>query len=316
VARLGPYDLIDRFAIGGVAEIYRAKDTRNGDVVIIKRMRPDRPFDPELHAGFLREMQVALKAQHKNLIRGYELGTFNNVDYGVLEYVDGQDLESIIERVRRQKIQIPLGFATFIVHEILEGLEFAHALTDPRGAPLGLVHRDLAPKNIFVRYDGAVRVADFGLSLATLQEAADEIVGTPGYLAPEQARGERLDARCDVFAVGCILYDLVVGQRAFDYAGLEDTQMLKMHALAKRRATPSNVPEQLRGVIDKALALHRADRFANAAEMRSALGRTEHPPDHVHTPLGIATVVRRLFDAEFHASRLPGTPLTFLSGRS
>jgi serine/threonine-protein kinase len=316
VARLGPYDLIDRFAIGGVAEIYRAKDTRNGDIVIIKRMRPDRPFDPELHAGFLREMQVALKAKHKNLIRGYELGTFNNVDFGVLEYVDGQDLESILERVRRQKIQVPLGFATFIVNEILEGLDFAHRLTDPRGAPLGLVHRDLAPKNIFVRYDGAVRVADFGLSLATLQESVEEIVGTPGYLAPEQARGEALDARCDVFAVGCILYDLVVGQRAYDYGGLRDTQMLRMHALAKYRAVPTTVPERLRLVIEHAMSLHRDDRFATAADMRRALQMTEHPPDTTHTPLGIATLVRRLFDAEFKASRLPGNPLTFLSGQS
>jgi len=316
VPRLGPYDLIDRFAIGGVAEIYRARDTRNGDVVVIKRMRPDRPFDPELHAGFLREMQVALKAQHKNLIRGYELGTFNNIDFGVLEYVDGQDLESILDRVRRQKIQVPLSFATFIVNEILEGLDFAHKLTDPRGAPLGLVHRDIAPKNIFVRYDGAVRVADFGLSLATSQEAADEIVGTPGYLAPEQARGEPLDARCDIFAVGCILYDLIAGQRAFDCVGLDDTQMLRMHALAKHRPVPSSVPARLRIVIENALSLNRDDRCTSAADMRRALHMSEHPPDSAHTPLGIATLVRRLFDVEFKASRLPGNPLTFLSGRS
>jgi serine/threonine-protein kinase len=316
VSRLGPYELIDRFAIGGVAEIYRARDTRSGEIVVIKRMRPDRPFEPELHAGFLREMQVALKAKHKNLIRGYELGTFNNVDYGVLEYVDGQDLESILDRVRRQRIQIPPGFATFIVSEILDGLEFAHKLTDPRGEMLGLVHRDLAPKNIFVRYDGAVRVADFGLSLATRQEVVDEIVGTPGYLAPEQARGEAIDGRCDIFAVGCILFDLVSGFRAFDYEGLRDTQMLKIHAQAKHRPVPDHVPERLRLVIEHAMSLDREDRFATALDMRRALRMTEHPPDDAHTPLGIATLVRRLFDAEFKASRLPGNPLPFLSGRS
>ena len=82
MARLGPYELIDRFAVGGVAEIYRAKDTRSGEIVVIKRMRADKPFDPEMHAGFLREMQVALKAKHKNLIKGYELSSFNSTDYG------------------------------------------------------------------------------------------------------------------------------------------------------------------------------------------------------------------------------------------
>jgi serine/threonine protein kinase len=316
VPRLGPYDLIDRFAIGGVAEIYRARDTRNGEIVVIKRMRPDRPFDPELHAGFLREMQVALKSKHKNLIRGYELGTFNNVDYGVLEYVDGQDLESILDRVRSQKIQVPVAFATFIASEMLEGLDFAHRLTDPRGAPLGLVHRDIAPKNIFVRYDGAVRVGDFGLSLATRQEAVEEIVGTPGYLAPEQARGEQLDARSDLFAVGCVLFDLVVGQRAFEYGGLRDTQMLRMHAQGKHRPVPSHVPPRLRLVIENALAAKREERFASASDMRRALHMTEHPPDEVHTPLGIATLVRRLFEHEFKATRLPGNPLPFLSDRS
>jgi serine/threonine-protein kinase len=316
VPRLGPYDLIDRFAIGGVAEIYRARDTRNGEVVVIKRMRPDRPFDPELHAGFLREVQVALKSKHKNLIRGYELGTFNNVDFGVLEYVDGQDLESVVDRVRRQNIRIPHGFATFIISEILEGLDFAHKLADPHGNALGIVHRDIAPKNIFIRYDGAVRVGDFGLSLATKQEAAEDIVGTPGYLAPEQARGEPLDARTDLFAVGCILYDLVVGQRAFEYGGLRDTQMLRMHAQGKHRPVPDSVPPRLRLVIENALATKRDERFASAGDMRRALHMTEHPPDETHTPLGIATLVRRLFDAEFKATRLPGNPLPFLSGQS
>ncbi len=313
MARLGPYELIDRFAIGGVAEIYRAKDTRNGEIVVIKRMRPDRPFEPELHAGFLREMQVALQAKHKNLIKGYELGTHGGVDFGVMEYVDGQDMESVLERARRQKIQVPYGFATFVLSEILDGLDFAHKIKDNRGEMLGLVHRDLAPKNIFIRYDGAVRVADFGLSLATRQEIAEEVVGTPGYLSPEQAKGEQLDARSDVFAAGCILYELVVGQRAFDVAGKRDSDMLRMHGLGKHRPLTRDVPEQLGMVIETALARDREDRFQNAFEMRRALKQTEHPPDEAHTPLGIATLVRRLFDDEFKRTRLPGNPLPFMS---
>lgn len=313
MARLGPYELIDRFAVGGVAEIYRAKDTRSGEIVVIKRMRADKPFDPEMHAGFLREMQVALKAKHKNLIKGYELSSFNNTDYGVMEYVDGQDLESILERARRQKIQVPYGFATFIVSEVLDGLDFAHRITDPRGELLGLVHRDLAPKNIFIRYDGQVRVGDFGLSLAARQEIVEEVVGTPGYLSPEQARGDQLDARSDVYAVGCMLYELVVGQRAFDVAGKSDNDMLRLHAGGKHRPVTRDVPEKLALVLETALAKDRDDRYPTAVEMRRALRRTEHPPDDVHTPLGIATLVRRLFEEEFKKSRLPGNPLPFLS---
>jgi serine/threonine protein kinase len=313
VSRLGPYELIDRFAVGGVAEIYRAKDTRTGEIVVIKRMRSDRPVDPEMHAGFLREMQVALKAKHKNLIRGYELSSHASVEYGVMEYVDGQDLESILQRARQQKIQVPYGFATFIVSEILDGMDFAQGITDSRGEILGLVHRDLAPKNIFVRYDGQVRVGDFGLSLAARQEMAEEVVGTPGYLSPEQARGEQMDARSDLFAIGCILYELVVGQRAFDVAGKSDADMLKMHSLARHRPLTRELPERLAMVLETALAVGRDDRYPNAFEMRKALRRTEFPPDDGLAPLGIATLVRRLFDEEFKATRLPGNPLPFLS---
>ncbi len=313
MSRLGPYELIDRFAVGGVAEIYRAKDTRTGEIVVIKRMRSDRPVDPEMHAGFLREMQVALKAKHKNLIRGYELSSHASVEYGVMEYVDGQDLESILQRARQQKIQVPYGFATFIVSEILDGMDFAQGITDSRGEILGLVHRDLAPKNIFVRYDGQVRVGDFGLSLAARQEMAEEVVGTPGYLSPEQARGEQMDARSDLFAIGCILYELVVGQRAFDVAGKNDADMLKMHSLARHRPLSRELPERLAMVLETALAVGRDDRYPNAFEMRKALRRTEFPPDDGLAPLGIATLVRRLFDEEFKATRLPGNPLPFLS---
>lgn len=314
MSRLGPYDLIDRFAVGGVAEIYRARDTRSGEVVVIKRLRADRPFEPEMHAGFLREMQVALQAQHKNLIRGYELGTHNNVDYGVMEYVDGQDLESVLERVRRQKIQVPPAFATFIISEILDGLDFAHNLVDRRQEPLGLVHRDLAPKNIFVRYDGAIRVGDFGLSLATRQEIAEDVVGTPGYLSPEQAKGEQLDARSDLFAVGCMLFELLTGSRAFDVAGKSDGEMLRIHALAKHKPLPKDLPDHLGLLLETSLARDREDRFQSAFEMRRALRQSEFPPDDAHAPLGIATLVRRLFEEEFKRTRLPGNPLPFMSG--
>jgi serine/threonine protein kinase len=313
VSRLGPYELIDRFAVGGVAEIFRAKDTRSGEAVVIKRMRSDRVVDPEMHAGFLREMQVALKAKHKNLIRGYELSSHANVEYGVMEYVDGQDLESILQRARQQKIKVPYGFGTFIVSEILDGMDFAQGITDSRGEVLGLVHRDLAPKNIFVRYDGQVRVGDFGLSLAARQEMVEEVVGTPGYLSPEQARGEQIDARSDQFAIGCILYELILGQRAFDVEGKSDTAMLKAHSAARHRPIGEHLPERLAAVLETSLAVGRDDRYSSALDMRRALRRTEFPPDDGLAPLGIATLVRKLFEEEFKATRLPGNPLPFLS---
>jgi serine/threonine-protein kinase len=313
VSALGPYELIDRFAIGGVAEIYRARDTRNGEIVVIKRLRPDQTITPEIERGFVREMEVALQSTHKNLVRGYELGRHGDIRYGVMEYVDGQDLESILYRARVNRISIPPGFSTFIISEILDGLEFAQGITDATGRVLGLVHRDLAPKNIFVRYDGQVRIGDFGLSLASRLEKPEGIVGTPGYLSPEQARGEPLDVRSDLFAVGCMLYDLITGMRAFETTQRSETGILKIHVAAKPRPLGPSVPPLVGAVITKALARHANDRYPSARAMQLALKDAEFPPDELAAPLGIATLVRRLFSDEFKRTRLTGNPLPFLS---
>jgi eukaryotic-like serine/threonine-protein kinase len=312
-ARLGEhYELIDRFATGGVAELYRARDVRDGKIVVIKRMRADADFDPEQSAGFLRELQLALMCKHKNLIEGYAKGTAQDgSDYGVLEYVDGQDLHAILARARKTNVAIPASFATYIVGEILDGLEFAWTLKDGRGRQLGLVHRDLAPKNVFVRYDGQVRIGDFGSSCAALQEPTpQEVVGTPGYMSPEQASRQKLDQRSDVFAAGCIFFELLAGKGAFDLDKKNDAAILKMHQKAQRRPIPPTVPEDLAMIIDIATAASPEDRYQSAKDMLRGLKRTDTPPD-ASTALGIATIVRRMFADEFKNSRIPGATLPF-----
>jgi eukaryotic-like serine/threonine-protein kinase len=309
-ARVGNFELIDRFATGGVAEIFRARDVRTGEIVVIKRIKPDADFDPEAQAGFLRELQLALMCSHKNLIRGIDKGVHNGFDYGVLEYVDGQDLQRILERARSAKIAVPLPFATYIVGEILDGIDFVGHIKDHAGRDLGLVHRDLAPKNVFVRYDGEVRVGDFGSSLATLTERADVVVGTLGYMSPEQARMDPIDHRSDVYAAGLILYELVAGAKAYDIVGKKDQAALKLQQKAQMRPVPRSVPDDIKHVIELACAPKPEDRYPTAGDMRRGLLRTAHPPDE-HTALGIATLVRRLFFEEFKQTRLPGSPLPF-----
>lgn len=310
MSRIGNYQLIDHFATGGVAEIYRARDTRTGLVVIIKKLRADTAFDRDEYAGFLQELQLAMRCTHKNLIQGYEKGTTDGIEYGVFEYVDGQDLHAIIHRARKNRVTIPVSFATFIVGEILDGLEFAWKIKDERGRQLGLVHRDLAPKNVFVRYDGQVRIGDFGSSVMSLIEQPDTVLGTPGFMSPEQASLERVDQRSDLFAVGCILYELVVGRAAFDLAGKKDPAILKMHQKAQRRPIPPTIPEDLAMVLEIATAASPDDRYQSAHEMLRGLKQTDSPPDRQAT-LGIATLMRGLFAPEFKATRMPGNPLPF-----
>jgi len=269
---VGGYLLIDRFAVGGVAELYRARHPSTGEVVVVKRLRPDLPFDPEVSGGFLREIQLALLSEHKNLIRGQSSGTHHGLDYVVLEFVAGQDMERFFRKARERQVDVPLSVSLFIVREILDGLAFAHALTDHAGTPMGLVHRDLNPRNVLLGYDGAVKVGDFGAAIATAQEPVpDEVVGSPGYLSPEQAKREPLDARSDLFAVGCMLFEVVTGLRAFDLDKKKDAVVLRMHQRGELAQIPNHIDERLRFIIEIACAVDPDERYPNAAAMRDAV---------------------------------------------
>jgi serine/threonine-protein kinase len=310
--RIGYFELIDRFAVGGAAEIYRARDVRSGDVVVIKRLRPEKEHEPSLVNGFMREMELSLQMKHKNLIHGIDWGTHNGSEYAVLEFVDGVDLSRVVARAASRKIRIPLEFSLYIVREILDGLHYAHGLQTERGDSVGLVHRDLNPRNVFISYDGRIRVADFGASLATLLELPpEEVVGSPGYLSPEQARLEPLDCRSDIFAAGCILFELVTNLRAFDTAGKKDATVLKMHQSGEIRPVPRDVTDDVKRIIEKACALTPQERYEHAAQMREALDAVLRTQRSSTTELAIAALTRNLFKPEFQASRLQGSPLTF-----
>lgn len=302
---LDDYDVIDRFAVGGAAELYRARNKQTGDVVLIKRLRTDLAFDPAVSAGFFREIQLALASDHKNLIRALDRGTHDGSDWVAVEIVDGKDLRGLLERTRSRSERLSPALALFVVREILDGLAFAYNIADPTGGPMGLVHRDLNPGNVLIGYDGAVHVADFGASVASLTEPVpDEVVGTPGYLSPEQASLGHLDARSDIFAVGCILFELVVGEPAFDVAGRRELQTLKLHQKGRIRRIPRAVPEQLRMLIEIACARDREDRYESATQMRDALDAmlTESRERDLQQRLG--TLMRKVFEREYATARL------------
>jgi serine/threonine-protein kinase len=308
---LEPYRLIDRFAVGGNAEIYRAHDTRNGDVVVIKRLRSDVDFEPEAVAGFILEGELGLRMRHRNLIRARGRGTFDGLDYIVLDYVDGPDLSRVLGRASERKVRIPTEFCLFIVREVLDGLDFAHDLATDRGWPMGLVHRDLSPRNVFIAYDGTIRLADFGSAVSTLLEPPPtEVIGSPGYLSPEQAALGPLDRRSDVFSVGCMLFHLMAGFPPYDVAGKREDQVLAAHRRGSMRPLPGSVPDAVRAIITRACALDRDQRHPTAAAMRDDVDRVLHEKAYT-CPLAIATLTRHLFKAEYQSSRLSGSPLTF-----
>jgi eukaryotic-like serine/threonine-protein kinase len=312
VTTIDRYELLDRFATGGVAEIYRARDKQTGLVVVIKRMRPDVELTPDRIAMFSREMHVAYRANHKNLIRCFALGTHQNYDYGVLEYVDGLDLERIVSRLQQQRTAVPVEVATYVVSEVLDGLDYAHSMLDEREEPMRLVHRDVAPKNILLRYDGGVRIADFGMGLASAYEQLEDegVVGTAGYMAPEQVERTSVDARTDLYATGIVLYEMLSGHRAIVASG-SDADVLRAHKKPVFKPLPSHVPENLRMVVQIALSVDREDRFPTARDFRHAVHRSD---GHHGADVGkkmLAQLFGAHFQAEFAKSRLPPAPVEF-----
>lgn len=302
---LDRYDIIDRFAVGGAAELYRARHKRSGDIVVIKRLRTDLGFDPAVSAGFYREIQLAQASEHKNLIRALDRGIHDGVDWVAVEFIDGKDLAELLLRTRARNERLSFALSLFIVREMLDGLAFAYNIPDGTGGPLGLVHRDLNPRNVLVGYDGGVHVADFGASVAALTEPTpDEIVGSPGYLSPEQASLKHLDARSDIFAAGCILFEMVVGEPAFDVAGKREAQTLKLHQKGQIRKLPRSLPEPLRFCIEIACAPDREDRYMSAAQMRDALDLILVEGRESELQPRLSSLMRRVFEQEYASTRL------------
>jgi len=216
-ARLGPFEILEPLGTGGMGEVYRARDHRLGRIVAIKVLRPDLAADRDRVERFEREARAASALNHPNIVTIHDVGAEKSVSYIAMEWVDGTSLRDLTGTGRPQ----PIADVIAIGAQIAEGLAKAHAA--------GIVHRDLKPDNVMVTRDGLVKILDFGLaklapaasdlgSLIATQSggtAVGMLLGTVGYMSPEQARGAAVDYRSDQFALGIILYELATGRRAF-----------------------------------------------------------------------------------------------------
>lgn len=281
--RLGHHLLRERMAVGGAAEVFMAENADTGERVVLKRLRPDRELDLPAVTGFIRECDLAVKLTHPCVVRGRERGMHQGLPYLVMELVDGMDLERALRRAEQRKVEVPRGVWTYVLAQMLDGLEHLHQVRGEDGLLLGLVHRDLAPRNVLLSRSGDVKLADFGACVFTQTELPPtEVVGSAGYLSPEQARLELLDARSDLFAVGCMLYRVASGQAAFDLDGRNDAEVLERHRQGRLRPLPRAVPRDLALLVESACAPDREDRPDSAAELaralraaRAALGETQ-----------------------------------------
>jgi len=256
--RFGSYDLLEKVAVGGMAEIFKARAIHGRGVektVCIKRIHPALSADKDFVGMFIDEARLGVSMVHGNIVPVFDFGCIDGRYYLALEYVEGQDLAGLHGRARVVDIEWPVDLAVYVVTEVLEGLVYAHKKRDDQGRPLQLVHRDVSPSNILLSKDGQVKLLDFGIARSAVREFETRtgvIKGKPGYMSPEQAAGWAVDSRADVWSCGAVLHELLVGTKLKD---------------GRAHAADGEVD----AILDRSLAANLDDRFRDTAEMQQAL---------------------------------------------
>jgi serine/threonine protein kinase len=269
---LGPYELLQRIATGGMAEVYLAR--RAGPhgfqkVVAVKRILPQLAQDADFVAMFVDEARVCARLAHPNIVQVFDFGEHDGELYMAMEFVDGTTAARLVRAAASRNEEVPLEAALYIALSVLRGLDYAHNARDDEGKPLDLVHRDVSPGNVLIDRSGAVKLTDFGIARAAEIERrtdAGQLKGKLGYMSPEQVVGRELDARSDLFTVGIALAELVMLRPLFSGPSEIDVLMRIRDAdLSVLDRAGSRVPDDVRTVLFRALARDRALRYPSAA---------------------------------------------------
>jgi serine/threonine-protein kinase len=308
--RFGKYTLIDRIAVGGMAEIFLARQAGLEGfekTIVIKRIRPHLSKQPNFVKMFLNEAKLAAQLNHPNIVQIYDLGKIGESYFIAMEYIFGRDMRRIIPKADSLGIPFPMVYALKIASSVCEGLYYAHQRTDLYGNPLHIVHRDVTPENIFVSFDGTVKVLDFGIAKAANQieqTRAGEIKGKLSYMSPEQCMGKQLDNRSDIFSLGVVLYEWLTGFKLF--TGDSEVAILKSITEGKIYAPSyfkADIPEAVEAILMKALEKDRERRYQTAWEMQydidQFLSQYEFTPSNIH----LSNFLKQLFNDELEEER-------------
>src|SRR5712692_4036736 len=263
------YEIIKLLGQGGMGAVYQAHDRELDRQVALKVIRKDMAANPEILRRFKQELILARQITHKNVIRFFDLGQADGIKFITMEYIEGEDLQSLLKR----KKKLEPADAAKIIAQACRALEVAHSE--------GVIHRDLKPQNIMLDKTGRVYVMDFGIARSTLTSSMTQTgapIGTPDYMSPEQAKGQTVDARSDLFAIGIIFCEILSGQSHF----IADTTMGKLWKRTSEPARPlgeldKTIPQRLGEIVKKCLEMDPQKRFASATELLHAIEDWQGP---------------------------------------
>jgi serine/threonine protein kinase len=310
-AEFGRYQLIERIAIGGMAELFKARVVgAHGFVktVVIKKILPHLAGDSSFVAMFIDEAKITARLDHPKIAQVLELGTLAEGLYIAMEYVDGVDVLAVLRSYAHKKQPVPAHLAVHIAHEVLDALDYAHHARDDLGTALGIVHRDISPSNVLISRRGDVKLADFGIAHALDRQnrtQAGMLKGKYGYMSPEQVIGGDIDSRSDLFSVGIILAEMLMGRRLFAAQNeLDVLLMVRDVRLERFYKHGMAIPEELRAVVLRALERDPKNRYQSAAGFREVLADWLFSKRQRVTPADLAAMVEGIGPA-----RGPMTPV-------
>jgi serine/threonine protein kinase len=310
VGMLGRFQLLALLGRGGMGEVYLALSrgaTAFNKLVVVKRLNPANAAEPAFRQMFLDEGRLAVQLNHANVVQTFEVVEEGNTHLLVMEYLEGQPLASLLKAMAKVHKKLPAGLALNIIIQALAGLEYAHTLCDYDGTPLHIVHRDLSPHNVFITYDGVVKLVDFGIAKATNNSATTQsgmFKGKPRYMAPEQFIGS-VDARADVFTLGAVLWELLAHERL---TSTEDsvkavTELFGGPPLRRLSSVTPGIDRRLDEIVARALQKDRDRRFQSAKEMREELVKFANASGQRVVADDVAQLMRELFSQKREAVR-------------
>jgi serine/threonine protein kinase len=301
----GKYYLLERINVGGMAEVFKAKTVGVEGferIVALKRILPSIAEDEEFITMFIDEAKIAVQLQHANIAQIFDLGKVDDSYFIALEYVNGRDLRSVFDELRKMEQRMPMPQVCYCVMQLCEGLDYAHNKRDAQGRELNLVHRDVSPQNVLLGYEGEVKLIDFGIAKAAGKASKTQagiLKGKFGYMSPEQVRGLPIDRRSDIFALGIVLYELLTGERLFigesDFSTLEKVRNVEIISPSSFNA---DIPEKLERIVLKALEKNVEDRYQNAIDLHDDLQLFMHSVGQFASRKDLSAWMKRTFASE------------------
>jgi serine/threonine-protein kinase len=329
--KFGQYELLERVAVGGMAEVFRGRVVGAEGFekwVAIKRILPEFAKDDRFISMMLSEARIHSALSHRNIVQIHDLGTSEDGEYFiVLEYVEGHDLRAILEAAAALGVQVPDSLALHIADELAQALHFAHELRDSDGQPLGIIHRDVSPSNVLISNSGEVKLSDFGIAKRRRENSVvGSLKGNLVYMSPEQARRSALDRRTDVFSLGAVLFEMLVGAKIREATDeVNGFRQAASGVVRSARELRPDLPPAYEALLAKALDPDPARRFADAASFGAAireLGRESerpvgpadlqeliellNPPRRARSPVDLSRVIR--LGPEFRINPAAETP--------